>query len=65
MSLQPIQTLCTEEDYLALERASEERHEYLDGQVYAMAGENPEHGTICTNLTILIASQLRGTPGQA
>ena len=65
MSLQPVQALCTVEDYLALERASEERHEYLDGQVYAMAGESPEHGTICTNLTILIASQLRGTPCQA
>jgi Uma2 family endonuclease len=65
MSLQPVQVLCTEEDYLALERASEERHEYVDGQVYAMAGESPEHGTICTNLTMLIASQLRGTPCQA
>ncbi len=30
-----------------------------------MAGESPEHGTICTNLTMLIASQLRGTPCQA
>ena len=65
MSLQPVQALCTVEDYLALERASEERHEYLDGRLYAMAGESPEHGTICTNLTMLIASQLRGTPCQA
>ena len=54
MSLQPVKALCTVEDYLALERASEERHEYLDGQLYAMAGESPEHGTICTNLTMLI-----------
>src|SRR5262249_31907172 len=52
MSLQPIQELCTEEDYLALERASEERHEYLDGRLYAMAGESPGHDTICTNLTM-------------
>ena len=65
MSLQPTQALCTVEHYLALERATEERHEYLDGQLYAMAGESPEHGTICTNLTMLIASQLRGTPCQA
>jgi len=63
MSVQPVQALCTVEDYFALERASEERHEYLDGQVYAMAGESPGHGTICTNLTMLIASQLRGMPG--
>jgi hypothetical protein len=55
----------TREKYLALERASEERHEYLDGRCYAMAGERPEHGTICTNLTMLIASLLRDTPYQA
>ena len=65
MSLSPAQPLCTAEEYLALERASEERHEYLDGRLYAMAGESPEHGTICTNLTMLIASQLRGTSCQA
>lgn len=65
MSFQPVQALYTVEDYLALERASAERHEYLDGRLYAMAGESPEHGTICTNLTMLIASQLRGTPCQA
>src|SRR5262245_37074030 len=65
MSLQPVQALCTVEDYLALERASEERHEYLDGRLYTMAGESPEHGTICTNLAMLIASQRRGTPCQA
>ncbi len=41
MSLQPVQTLCTVEDYLALERASEEGHEYLDGRLYAMAGASP------------------------
>ena len=27
----------TVEEYLAFERASEERHEYLDGVIYAMA----------------------------
>ena len=44
MSLQPVQALYTVEDYLALERASAERHEYLDGRLSAMAGESPEHG---------------------
>jgi len=58
------QLIYTVDEYLVLERASEDRHEYLDGQIYAMAGESPEHGTICTNLTALIALQLRGTPCQ-
>jgi Uma2 family endonuclease len=30
-----------------------------------MAGESPEHGAICMNLSVTIGSQLRGTPCQA
>jgi Uma2 family endonuclease len=45
-----------------LERDSEERHEYLDGQIYLMAGESPEHADICTNLIRELAPQLRDTP---
>jgi Uma2 family endonuclease len=52
------------EEYLALERESDERHEYLDGEIYAMAGESPVHGTICTNLVIELGNQLKGTPCQ-
>jgi Uma2 family endonuclease len=28
----------TEEEYLAIERSSEERHEYIDGRIFAMPG---------------------------
>lgn len=52
----------TSDEYLALERASEIRHEYLDGFVYAMAGESPEHSTICFNLAGLLHGQLRDKP---
>ena len=55
----------TVEEYLAFERASEERHEYLDGVIYAMAGESPNHGRICTNLGGLLYAQLRGSPCEA
>jgi Uma2 family endonuclease len=48
------------DEYLALERESEERREYLDGQIYEMAGESPEHGAICTNISGQLYSQLRG-----
>ena len=34
----------TVEEYLAFERASDERHEYLDGLIYAMAEGEPEDG---------------------
>ena len=53
------------DDYLALERDAGERHEYLDGQVYAMAGESLEHGVICMNLSRIISTQLMGKPCQA
>lgn len=49
----------TNAEYLAFERAAEERHEYLDGIVYAMAGESPDHGRICMNLAALFVPQLR------
>lgn len=50
----------TIEEYLAAEREAEERHEYLDGFVYAMAGESQEHGIISVNLVGLLHSRLRG-----
>ena len=55
----------TVDEYLTLERASEERHEYLDGQIYAMAGESDEHGDISMNLYITVGSQLKGKPCRA
>jgi Uma2 family endonuclease len=48
--------------YLAIERSSEERHYFLDGEIYAMAGESSEHGDISVNVAASLANQLRGTP---
>jgi Uma2 family endonuclease len=62
MSLPRFEPQHTPEEYLAMERGSEERHEYLDGQIYAMAGETLEHGVICTNLTGIIRTQLLSKP---
>jgi len=50
------------EQYLEIERFSETRHEFLDGVVYAMAGESPDHSTICFNLASIIGSQIRDKP---
>jgi hypothetical protein len=30
-------------DYLALEEASNTKHEFLEGEIYGMAGGTPEH----------------------
>lgn len=64
MSLPQAHTRYSAEEYLAMERESEERHEYLDGDIYEMAGESPAHGAICTNLTRIISTQLIGSPCQ-
>lgn len=55
-----IDPLYTEEEYLTLERAAEERSEYLDGVIYQMAGESPNHGKVSTNLIVAIGNHLRG-----
>jgi len=52
----------TAEQYLDFERCAEERHEFVDGVVYAMAGETPDHSTICFNLSGIIHAQLAGKP---
>lgn len=51
----------TPEEYLALERASDTKHEYLDGEIYAMAGGSPKHNQICFNLAGEIHPQIKGT----
>ena len=48
------------EQYLQLERVSEMRHEFLDGVMYAMAGESRDHSRICFNLATIIGAQIRG-----
>lgn len=65
MSLSRAHTRYSVEEYLAVERESEERHEYVDGRICAMGGESTEHGIICTNLSGQLYAQLRGTPCQA
>ncbi|MEW6207949.1 MAG: Uma2 family endonuclease [Acidobacteriota bacterium] len=59
------QSIYTIEEYLRLERASEERHEYIDGRIYAMAGESLAHSRICINLAAEMRAQLKGKPCEA
>jgi Uma2 family endonuclease len=57
--------LVSVEDYLAGELASDVRHEYLGGCVYAMAGAKNIHTFIASNVTIALGSRLRGGGCQA
>lgn len=49
-------------DYLAWEEAQPERHEYLGGEVFAMAGGSTAHNTLTGNMYIALRAQTRGTP---
>lgn len=51
----------TPETYLELEEESDIKHEYIDGQIYAIAGKNDIHNTITGNLFILIRNYFRGS----
>lgn len=48
------------EEYLALERQAETKSEYINGEIYAMAGASREHNLIALNVGSELRSQLRG-----
>lgn len=49
------------EDYLEGEKISPIKHEYIRGQIYAMAGASKAHGIIALNLATRWRNQLRGS----
>ena len=55
------QTLLSERDYLAGERNTDVRHEYVDGRLFAMGGASLAHTLIATNLVTGLRNRLRGS----
>lgn len=64
MSVQP-KPYVTPEEYLERERATEEKHEYFQGEVFAMVGASFAHVTIVSNVNASLHSQLKGKSCQA
>lgn len=50
----------TPQEYLDFERKSDVRHDFLDGEIYAMAGESLSHSRICVNLSGEVRNKLKG-----
>ncbi len=46
--------------YLALEQASDVRHEYWAGQVFALDGVRDNHNSVALNIALALRTQLRG-----
>ncbi|MFB8790520.1 MAG: Uma2 family endonuclease [Potamolinea sp.] len=61
MIASPQQPDLTPDEYLQMEEQSPIKHEYIDGQVYAMAGASDPHVTIALNLATLLRSHVRGS----
>lgn len=51
----------TPAEYLQIEAESPVKHEYIDGNVHAMAGASDTHVTIAGNLFALLRNYVRGT----
>jgi Uma2 family endonuclease len=56
----PARQRFTFDEYLLLEEIAEVKHEFLAGEVWAMAGGSPEHAAIIGNVTTLLNVLLRG-----
>jgi Uma2 family endonuclease len=53
-----LRTKVSEQEYLAFERASEERHEYVDGEIFAMSGGTVAHSRITANINRELSTAL-------
>jgi Uma2 family endonuclease len=62
MSGQKPQFYTSVAEYLASEKDSPVRHEYVDGQMYAMAGASDRHNRIALNLASRLNDHLNGGP---
>ncbi len=51
----------TFEEYLELEEVASVRHEFYDGEIYAMAGGTPEHAAMTAVITSALGAQIEGS----
>jgi len=62
MHFNPAHKPISEEDYLQGELLAETKHEFIDGEVYAMAGASENHNLLSLNMASELKNQLKGTP---
>ncbi len=48
------------EEYLEMENAAVEKHEFYKGEVFAMSGAKLAHNEICVNLLVTLKNKLKG-----
>lgn len=50
----------TVEEYLRMEQGADEKHEYYQGEIFAMSGPKVPHNIISANLLVALATRLKG-----
>lgn len=55
----------TANDYLEWEATQEQKHEFFNGEVFAMGGARQEHVVVSLNIASLLKQHLRNTPCRA
>ncbi|SLM32999.1 conserved hypothetical protein [Desulfamplus magnetovallimortis] len=51
----------TPQEYLEFERSADTKHEYFDGEIFAMTGARPNHNRISFNIAGELKGQLKGS----
>ncbi len=62
MNLKYANNKISEEEYLQGELVAEFKHEFIDGEAYAMTGASEAHNLLAGNIFAELKSQLKGTP---
>lgn len=61
MSLAVAENLMSEAEYLALEEKSRIKHEFMDGEIFAMAGATRKHNLATSNISRILGNALEKT----
>ena len=56
------QTTMTADEFLAWEATQQGRHEFVNGEAFAMAGAEDRHVTVSLNVAFALRQHLSGTP---
>jgi Uma2 family endonuclease len=62
MGYAELQTAMTADEFLAWEAEQPVRHDFVDGEVFAMAGAEDRHVTVSLNVAMALRQHLSGTP---
>ena len=58
------QLVFNEDEFLAWEESQQQKHEFVNGEIFAMGGARREHVIVSLNIATLLKQHLRGTPCQ-